>query len=139
MKQITVNASKLRQAPPILAVNDISVGMLAYPRSECGCIVGVFLAACGVPLDEMVCEPVYWGADWPAFLPEAWRADWIGENSGGLLCQVAELFDTGYERAAAELLREACAADAGVELAFENWPDEIRVFNAEADKTQAAA
>jgi hypothetical protein len=138
LKRITVDASKLRQAPPILTVNDISVGMLAYPRSECGCIVGVFLAACGVPVDERVCEPVYEGHFWPAVLPEVWRTDWVHER-GGLLCQVAELFDTGHERAAAELLRDACAAEAGVELAFENWPDEIPVFNAATDKTQAAA
>lgn len=129
-RRVVVDASRLRQAPPeMVDGREVPIGMLIYPGSTCGCVIGVTLAACGVPLDELAGESWYQGESWPDFLPIEWRDSWAkGEDSAGLLTSVANLFDRGFEEAAGVVLVEGFA-ECGVDLVFDGWPEEIEVFD----------
>lgn len=135
-RRITVDATRLRQAPPeMVDGREVPIGMLIYPGSHCGCVIGITLAACGVPLEELAGESWYQGESWPDFLPVEWRDGWVMGEGPDFLSGVADLFDKGFEREAGFALVEGFAAQ-GVELVFEPAliPEEIVVFSAVADR-----
>lgn len=139
MTRIVVDASRLRQAPPELVDGyEVPIGMLIYPGSSCGCVIGLTLAACGVPVDELAGESWYRGQNWPAFLPVDWRDGWARGDGPSFLINVANLYDEGHERTAADLLVGGFETH-GVELVFEGWPHEIVVYDAAVDRIEERA
>lgn len=128
-RRIVVDASKLRHGPAVRGDDEIEhLGYLIHPRTDCGCIIGLVLAACGVPVDDMVGESVYVGDHWPDFLPQAWNDGWRGELPANPLDRVAAAFDAGFEPTAAHMLIEMFDG-VGVELVFEHFPDEVQVVD----------
>ena len=136
-RRIVVDASKLRHGQPVESMDDADqcdhFGTLIHPRSDCGCLVGVTLAACGVPTGDMIGDAIYYGDHWPDFLPIGWLEDWQQGRQDTPLARIVEDFDRGFETAAAVALRDLFES-AGVELVFEHFPDEVQVFDVETDR-----
>ena len=137
-RRIVVDAGKLRHGQAVESMDDAEqcdhFGTLMHPRSNCGCIVGVTLAACGVPAGDMIGDAIYYGDHWPDFLPIAWLEDWQQGRRDAALARIVEDFDRGYETAAGVALVNLFES-AGVELVFEDFPDEVQVFDGETDRT----
>ena len=127
-RRIVVDASKLRHGPAVDDEGTAHAAALMYADSDTGCIVGVVLAACGVPADDMVGDAIYYGDHWPDFLPVEWHDDWKTGLPRTKFSKIVEAFDRGFEPTAANKLIELFEG-AGVELVFEGFPDEVQVVD----------
>lgn len=90
-----------------------------------------------IPSIDMVSYAIYYGDDWPDFLPQAWLDEWQHGRSTNL-SQVVEAFARGFETTAAHMLADMFAG-AGVDLVFEHFPDEVQVFDPETDRRASRA
>lgn len=137
-RRIVVDASRLRHGRAVESMDDAEqcdhYGALMHAAdSDCGCIVGVVLAACGVPPADMVGDAIYYGDHWPDFLPIQWLQEWQQGQRDAKLARIVEDFDRGFETAAAVALVDLFDG-AGVELVFEGFPAEVQVFDPETDR-----
>lgn len=126
--KVVVDARKLRQSPEELYIDGEPCGLLIYPGSDCGCIVGVTLVAAGVPREAIEGEATV-GIE--NDVPDAFRQMFKGRASAINVAMAR--YDDGDHSEAAALVVDAFAA-VGIQVVFEGMPDVIEVYDPAEDR-----